>query len=198
MRVVPPLTGIEANASGIKLLLSGFGLFPSILKKILVEKGIVAPGEEDGRQLTKDRWFPLESWLAVHDVILKEIGPNALLSLGKRIVDENPNFPSGIKDIPSALHALDIAFHRSHRKFGVLMYDGASSTMLEGIGHYRVRYLSGEHSADVICDTPYLCEVDQSIVTGTVGAFDRKAKIVHAEGPCKRKGDPSCTFTVSW
>src|SRR5262245_51676749 len=145
------LAGIEANSSGIKVLLSAFRIFPSILKRILVEKGIIEPGEDDARALTRDRWFPLESWLAVHDVILKEIGPTALLSLGERLVEENPNFPKGIKDVPSALYALDIAFHRSHRKLGRMMYDPATGNMLEGIGHYRSRVIPGEEKAEVTC-----------------------------------------------
>jgi hypothetical protein len=192
-----PLAGIEATTSGIKLLLSGFELFPSIVKKILVEKGIVEPGV-DGRLLTtQERWFPLESWLAVHEVIYREIGPNAILSLGTRIT-ENPNFPPGIKDIPAALHALDLAYHRSHRKFGVAMYDPATGQMMEGIGNYRMHHLVGRSTAEVTSDTPYLCDVDLSILRGTVQQCDLKAKVVHAQGTCKKNGDAACQFTVTW
>lgn len=196
MQQVGPLTGIEVSTSGIKVLLSGFELFPSIVRKILVEKGIVKPGD-DGTFMVQERWFPLDAWLAVHEAIYQVIGPNALFTFGTRIL-ENPKFPPWIRDVDTALASIDVAYHRSHRKNGVLMYDQASNHMSEGIGHYRSRRVAGQQRIEVSCDTPYPCEVDCGIVTRMATKFEAKALTVHAPGPCRRKGAAACTYVVTW
>jgi hypothetical protein len=196
MQQVGPLTGIEVSTSGIKVLLSGFELFPSIVKRILVDKGIVDAGGE-GKLLVQERWFPLERWLGVHDAIYKEIGPNALFTFGTRIL-ENPKFPPWIRDVDTALESIDIAYHKSHRKNGVIMFDQASGMMSEGIGHYRSRRIAGQQRIEVTCDTPYPCEVDCGIVTRMATKFAPKARTVHAPGSCRRKDGTSCVYVVSW
>lgn len=190
------LVGIEAGLTGIKVLEAGFKRFPGVLQKILIEKGIVEPGADPAR-LTGERWFPLESWLAVLEVIYKEIGPSAMMEIGARIM-ENPHFPPGIRDIPAALDALDIVVHRSHRKLGRAMYDVATGEMTEGIGHFRVRHVPGQSKAEVTSDTPYACYADFSIVSGVAHRFDPKAMVVHAEGECRTSGGNACRYVVTW
>jgi hypothetical protein len=197
MRAPPrtSLVGIEAGTSGLKLLLAGFEMFPSLVKKLLVEKGIVDKDAKD--LLAEQRWFPLESWLAVHEVIYREMGPSAIMAIGTRM-SENPHFPPGIRDIPSALDALDIVFHRSHRKLGVVMYDQDTGQMAEGIGHVRTRHIPGRQRVDVTIDSPYACYVDLSILNGIAQKFERTARVEHALGDCRQRGDASCTYTVTW
>jgi hypothetical protein len=193
MQIRPALPGIEASTSGIKVLKAGLTLFPSLVTKILAEHNLPVGGTAPGQE----RWFPLETWLTVLDVVFKEIGPNALFTLGTRIM-ENPKFPSWIRDIDSAIEAIDVAYHRSHRKNGAMMYDDVSGQMLEGIGHYLARRTPGAQKIEVTCDTPYLCEVDFGIVTGTARKFEPKARIVHGTGRCRHDGGAACTYAVTW
>src|ERR1700744_3625860 len=114
MQYAGPLTGIEVNTSGIKVMLAGFALFPSVVKKLLGSHGVVHLGA-DGKLQVQEGWFPLDAWLAVQDAVFKEIGPNALFKFGMSI-HENPKFPPWIRDIDTALESIDIAYPRSHRK----------------------------------------------------------------------------------
>ena len=107
----------------------------------------------------QEGWFPLDAWLSVHEAIHKEIGPNALVKLGMSIY-ENPKFPSWIRDIDTALESIDVAYHRSHRKNGVVMFDPSTNLTSEGIGHYRAKRAAGKRLIEVASDTPYSCEVD--------------------------------------
>ncbi len=188
--------GIEAGTSGIKVLLASFGLFPSVANKLLVSHGVIAPGA-DGKLAVQERWFALDTWLDVHEAIRKEIGPNALFTLGTRIM-ENPKFPPWIRDIETALESMDATYHSSHRKNGIVMFDPTTSIMLDGIGHYRPRRAAGAKRIEVVCDTPYQCEVDFGIVTVVAARFEAKARTEHGPGACRRTGASSCTYVVRW
>jgi hypothetical protein len=197
MQSVGPLTGIEASTSGIKVLLAGFAMFPSVAMRLLVAQGVIAP-KADGQILVQEHWFALDSWLAVHEAIRKEIGPNALFTFGTRIL-ENPKFPPWIRDVDTALESIDVAYHRSHRKGGVVMYDESTGTMLEGIGHYRSTRVPAQQRIEVTSDTPYPCEVDFGIVTRMANKFEPKSRTVHDPGPCRRRdGSSTCTYVVTW
>lgn len=194
---ISPMTGIEVAASGLKVLKAGFDLFPSLVKKLIVTKGILKLGPSGTLEIPEDKWIPLDSWLAVFEAIHAEIGPNALFKLGTSIL-ANPKFPPWIRDVETALESIDIAYHRSHRKAGVVMYDQANGRMMEGIGHYRPRRVAGEQRIEVTCDTPYPCEVDFGIVTELATKFAPKARVTHSAGPCRRKGGAACTYVVTW
>ncbi|APR83155.1 Hypothetical protein A7982_08504 [Minicystis rosea] len=184
------------STSGIKVMLAGFELFPSVAKRLLAAQGVIAPGA-DGQMAVQERWIPLDSWLAVHEAVRKEIGANALFRFGNAIL-ENPKFPAWIRDIDSALESIDIAYHRSHRKNGVLMYDQATGRMLEGIGHYRARRAAASQRIEVTCDTPYPCMVELGIVTKMASKFESKSRTEHGPGPCRDKNGSSCNYIVVW
>lgn len=188
--------GIEAGTSGIKVLLASFELFPSVANKLLVSHGVIAPGA-DGKLTVQASWFALHTWLLVHEAIRKEIGPNALFTLGTRIM-ENPKFPSWIRDVETALESMDVAYHSSHRKNGVIMFNPTTNEMLDGIGHYRPMRVARAKRVEVVCDTPYQCEVDFGIVTAVAAAFEAKARTEHGPGACRRNGGSSCTYVVRW
>lgn len=194
MRATP--SGIEVSASGIKVVLAGFDLFPSLVQKLLVTHGLLRPGET-AEGVAADRWFPLEVWLGVHTAIRDEIGPNALFTACTRILS-NPSFPAGIRDIDGALHAIDIAYHRSHRKAGVPMFDPATSAMTEGIGHYRARRVPPARIIEITSDSVYPCEADFGIVTRLATQFEARANIAHDPGRCRNNGGASCIYLVTW
>lgn len=196
MNTRAPLPGIEASTSGIRVLNEGLKLFPSLVTRVLAKHNLPVPGPADTVP-GAERWFPLDTWLTVLDLVFTQVGPNALFTLGTRIM-ANPKFPPWIRDIDSALDAINIAYHKSHRKNGVPMFDDATGQMLEGIGHYRSKRVAGQPRIDVLCDTPYLCEVDFGIVTGTARKFEPKARVAHGPGKCRHDGGAACTYVVTW
>lgn len=198
MQAPGPLVGIDVNSNAIKVALSGFDLFPSLMKKILLAHGILEPDATGQLVVPEDRWFPLETWLSVFETIRREVGPNALAQLGTRIL-KNPRFPAGINDVDSALQSIDTAYHLSHRKSGIVMLDLSSGRMVEGIGHYRFhRPSSASKHVELVSDTPYPCEVDLAIVTAVARRFARLATVLHADRGCRRTGGVVCSYEVSW
>lgn len=198
MQALGPRVGIDVSSTAIKVALSGFELFPSVLKKILVTHGILEPDPSGGLIIPEQRWFPLDSWLSVFETVRHEIGPSALVQLGTHIL-KNPKFPVGIKDVESALQSIDTAYHLSHRKSGILMLDASSGRMLEGIGHYRFHRPSmNDKRIDIVSDTPYPCEIDAGIVTAVARQFAPRATVRHADRGCRRTGGVVCSYEVSW
>lgn len=198
MQALGPLVAIDVSSTAIKVALSGFELFPSVLKKILVRHGILEPDPSGELVFPENRWFPLDSWLSAFETIRCEVGPSALVQLGTHIL-KNPKFPAGIKDVEGALQSIDTAFHLSHRKSGVLMLDASSGKMLEGIGHYRChRASSAEKRVEVLSDTPYPCEIDIGIVTAVARQFAPRATVQHANRGCRNAGSVVCSYGVGW
>jgi hypothetical protein len=198
MQALGPRDGIDVSSTAINVALSGFELFPSVMKKILVTHRILEPDPSGQLIIRESRWFSLDSWLSVFETIRREIGPSALAQLGTHIL-KNPKFPAGINDVESALQSIDTAFHLSHRKNGVLMMDASSGRMLEGIGHYRFhRHSLAEKRVEMMCDTPYPCEIDIGIVTAVARRFAPRATVMHADRGCRRDGSVVCSYEVSW
>ncbi len=94
---------------------------------------------------------------------------------------------------------MDIAYHLNHRKNGAPMFDPATGTMLDGIGHYKTEFLEKERRAIVVCEEPYPCEFDRGLVAALAARFEPMAKTAHDnDAPCRKKGESSCTYVVSW
>lgn len=188
---------IEVRAGAMNVFLAAFDVFPSLAEKYLVEAGVAR--RVAGNQLQPTRgYIPLDTWLGTFDSVLVDIGPNALFKIGQRITG-NPYFPGTVTDLESALKAMDVAFHLSHRRQGKPMFDDAKGTMSEGIGHYLVRRNGKEKQIQIECDTPYPCPLEHGIVSGIAWHFDSRAIVVHdAADPCRSKGAKSCTYAVRW
>lgn len=188
---------IEITGKAIAATLDGLRLFPTVVAKYLVRFGIAARGPNGEPVLDSDVWHSQEAWLATYKAIADEIEPGAIYNIGV-MVPKYAELPPSIRDIDSALASLDIAYHMNHRKNGVQMFDPATGTMLEGIGHYGFRR---ESSNRIVCpcDTPFSCEFDHGIVMGMASRFVPNCKVTHADGPCRRNApDRSCTYVVTW
>jgi hypothetical protein len=94
---------------------------------------------------------------------------------------------------------MDVAYHMSHRKAGVQMFERRSGRMVEGIGHYSVQRVAGEKRITVECDTPYPCSLEHGMVTGVAGQVEPRAIVTHAASqPCRQRGSTRCVYVVSW
>jgi hypothetical protein len=190
------LQGIEVRGGAVDVILSGFSAFPSLANKYLARCGFTV--EVTGGRVTVSKpWVSLHLWLKTFDIMLKDIGPNALFQLGLAIT-RNPNMLVG-GDLRSTIGRMDIAYHMSHRKNGELMYDASTGRMLEGIGHYVMS--EGEQSSCLLVhsDTPYPCQGELGMLTSLAMAIDPRARVRHEDVACCRLKDRGrCTYSVSW
>lgn len=190
--------GIDVNGESLGATVDAFKQYPSIVTKYLVQYGLVKTVGGKAEAIDRSGWYPLDKWLACYHAIAKDVGLNSLYTIGKKI-PENATFPPHVKDIRSALGSLNIAYHLNHRKNGQPMFDPATGKMLEGIGNVNVDIKENERRAVVVFDNPYPCEFDRGLVTALANRFEPMAKTVHDNGaPCRKKGDNTCTYVVSW
>jgi hypothetical protein len=112
---------------------------------------------------------------------------------------EHARWPAKVHDIESAIRSADIAIHMKHRKGGVVMFDATTGQMLEGVGHLSAERAQGERRMIVTCDTPYPCDLELGVLTGAAIRFSARAQVQHQpEIPCRKKGDASCMYHVTW
>jgi hypothetical protein len=189
--------GIEINAPTVSAIISGLGPFTNISRRYLRQVGI---GKVDDGHLVLDAtaWFPQEAWLKAFENIAAQVGEAALYNIGLSI-PKTAFFPDWVKDIYTSIRAIDVAFHMNHRKGGKPLYDFATGTMLEGIGHYGCQALPDMNRIVSLCDSPYPCDFDRGILTAMARRFEPLAEVSHeSPGPCRKNGEDSCTYYINW
>jgi hypothetical protein len=140
-------------------------------------------------------WFPLHANLRVLDDVARAFGDVALFDIGVT-VPKHATFPPEIRSMRQALEVLDIAFHTNHRRDGVVMYDPATGTMLDGIGHYLCERAASD-ALIALSTSVYPCRFDLGLVSGLAARFDASAKVQHAaDGVCRVRGDVRCRYVV--
>jgi hypothetical protein len=181
---------VEVHGQAIRAFMDVAGRYAPLTRKIMAKHGIEGP-------LSGDTWYPLSRWLEVQREIATSLGERTLFAFGKRIPSHVP-WPSGITTIEAALGSIDVAFHMNNRLHGKVMYDPATSTMLEGIGHYHC-HLKGGRDAVMVCDNPYDSEFDRGIITGVARMFKPGAEVtLDPTAPTRKQGGSSCTYLVTW
>jgi len=181
------------NGETVLAIVNGMGSFKSRAITILSENGIDNP--------TPGKWYLQQSWLNSFKQIADKLGASTLFSIGKSI-PENAKFPPEIDSIEKALAAIDVAYHMNHGKNGVPLFDGKTGKMSEGIGHYGFQKIS-EKKVKMVCNNPYPCEFDRGIIDAMAQRFKPKGTILlnvmHDDTqPCRKKGQDSCTYIITW
>jgi hypothetical protein len=198
MPLQPLALGIEVYGSAIELMLNCFRILPSVGSGYLVKFGLASMDAKGKPQFDAARWHPQEAWLRMFEAIAGEVGSASLFEIGRHVGGANlMDVP--VSDIASKMRSIEIGYHLAHRRDGKVMYDAATGTQLEGIGHYRCTRVPGENKIVSVCSTPYPCEFDHGIIAAASSQFEPKAKTIHAAtGPCRKKGDSSCTYVTTW
>ena len=187
---------IEVRAAATKLFAAAFEVFPSLAQKYL--GGFAFALEDVPSRIPKRGFIPLDAWLDTFDRVLADIGPNVLFQIGQRVVN-NPHFTEDAKTLEDALRQVDIAYHKSHRKGGLMMYESSGRRMLEGIGHYQVTGERANKAFVITSDTPYPCPLEQGIVSSIAALYEPRALVVHqGTDECRMKGAHACSYLVSW
>jgi hypothetical protein len=192
---------IEVYGSSIDAIVEGFALFPQIGLEKLVEHGIgemrKGSGGKQEYYINREAWYSQANWLKAFESIASSIGVQVLFKIGKN-VPKHAVFPPQVKDIHAALQSLDVAYHMNHRKAGQAMFNADTGRMLEGIGHYKYEKGGKPKEIVMVCENPYPCDLDRGIIQALANRFEGHAKVAHDTGPCRKKGENSCRYHVTW
>jgi hypothetical protein len=173
------LSQCEIKGQSIMAVVAAMSIVQDRAMKILAAQGI-AP-------LEKERWYPLANFLEVFQTIQKEIGLNTIKAVGRKI-PENAMFPPNIVTIEDGFRSIDVAYRLNHRGSG-------------NIGGYHYSR-TGERSAQMLCDNPYPCPMDEGLLEAIGRRFRPQdslwTRVEHQPGACRKNGATSCTFDLSW
>ena len=197
MHCKPFEPGIEVWGACVEPFVDAFKMFPSVVLKRLVSRGI---GTLKGKDVVIDRqaWYPQKEWLEVFEDIATSVGPRATYQIGLSI-PRHAVFPPTVKDIHSGIASVDVAYHMNHRKNGKVMFDATTGQKLSGIGSYGYAAVSGESRITSVCENPYPCDFDRGILSAIALRFEKFARVTHDDGAqCRRNGASSCTYSISW
>jgi hypothetical protein len=149
--------------------------------------------------IDSEQWYAIDILLGVLDVVAEHAGANTLFAIGKRVPEHAAKAQALLPppDVDTALRNVDVYYHRNHRKDGKVMYDPATGTMLEGIGHYHA-HADGPRRFVIVCDNPYPAEFDHGLLTAFARSLSLDALVERDETkPNRARGGDSCTFVVT-
>ena len=191
-------SGIEVTGRAIPAAIEAFGEFTVLAGQMLMANGIGRPDKNGFIQVDVEGWYPIESYLKTYKQIAEQLGDRLVRKLGAAKA-KHARFPPTLVDVPTAMQAMDVGFHMNHRHHGRVMFDPLTGTMLEGIGHYHCQHIPGQQRIVMHCDNPYPCAFDQGILEAMAQRFAPTAALTHDPlRPCRKKGDPSCTYVITW
>lgn len=182
--------GVEVYGAVVLSIAEGMGNFKTKAERLLAQHGIQKPQPE--------AWYPQQAWLDTFRTIDQKIGPRTLFAIGKKILDA-VDWPGDINSLPAGMAAIDRNYHLRHRLHGVPMLNEQTGEMTEGIGHYDFKGLTGEHTAVMVCNTPYPSEFDRGIITAMGRRFRPLLQVqLDTTQPTRAQGADSCTYIITW
>ena len=135
-----------------------------------------------------DAWYPLQPLLDA----LKEIYEGDfsavldMVHIGMKI-PEHVIWPPEIQTLEDALFSIDVAYHMNHA-------DGE-------VGFYQATQVN-EREIEMVCQNPYPCDFDYGLLYAIAQRYlppDGDLIVFHDEnGPCRKYGDDSCTYHITW
>jgi hypothetical protein len=167
---------VEVNGQTVRAIVEGLKPFEMLALRILSTYGIVDP--------RPDQWYPQQAWLDAFKHISAKIGAS-LYKIGQQI-PENAEFPPDIDTVEKALASIDVAYYMNHRGGEIGTYG------CEKVDEQRIK---------MVCRNPYPCDFDRGIITAMAVRFapNNNVKVIHDDSlPCRKKGDDSCTYWVTW
>jgi hypothetical protein len=139
--------------------------------------------------IEQDRWYPMQTWLDVFSDIINSRGFEGtmqLVSIGMKYA-EMASFPPGIDTLEDALIAVNDTYQLNHRNG----YAGELAIVIMGPGHVQV-----------IDHTPYPEDFTYGMLYALAHRFkpERVQPLIRHDdsSPCRKKGDDSCTFDITW
>ncbi len=195
MRSFNEFKGIEVSGRTLTALVQAFGQFKALASKYLLEEGIGQKGPDGVVVVEPEAWYPMEGQLRALARFNQEMGDSVVHQIGTAI-PKNVQWPPGIKDIKEFTLAMDLGYHMSHRRNGLLMGDPATGRIMEGIGHYLGRSRP-DGFMEIEADNPYPCAFDKGVIFGAMRVLNVVGAILHDDShPCRKRGSKSCVYVV--
>lgn len=174
---IPP--HVEVSGNIVLAVVEVMGAFRSVAMRILEKNGIANP--------SSDEWYPLRSWLASFDTIVRDVGPNTLHQIGRHVANSGEIPPELLGSLHEVFGALDESYYAQHRGGG-------------DIGHYH--YIgTGERSGTMVCTTPYPSEFDRGVITALAERFEPVSLVdvrLDTSSETRTTGGLSCTYLIQW
>lgn len=194
----PFAPGIEVSGFAILSILDGFSVLRSIPTRIMLDQGLGQIDQQGQWVLDRTAWYPQRAWLAALATLFEKFGEGVLFQIGQKI-PANAVFPPAINDIHSSIRAANVAYHKNHRKHGVVMFDAATGQFLDGIGHYGYEPITGRNEILVDCKLPYPTSYAQGVLTTLARKFESRATV---ELDLTLRPSPQevgrCAFRIRW
>jgi len=167
----------QVHGQSVFVIVGGMEVVQARALRILAENGI-AP-------LRPDQWYPLANVLNAFKLIFEKIGPSTVRAIGRK-VPETARFPPDIDSLEKGLRSVQVAYQMEHKP---------------PVGGYH--YVAVDRrSAKMVCDNPYPCDLDLGLVEAICDRFRPKdalwVRIEHDPKTCRRRGDTSCTYLITW
>ncbi len=205
MQFQPFEPGIDVNGQTIHSVLDGMRIFEKSAQEVLLRHGIGELGPGGRYCLEPQKWYPQGAWLAAFEEIssmkhrLAGCGSVDLLFQIGVAIPRNAQFPPWVKDLPSAMAAIDVAYHMNHRRGDTPLFDPDTRSLGEGIGNYEVLPQTDQREILLRCCNPYPCRFDLGIITAMATRFEPHAKVEHfPPRPCREQGAEECRYRVIW
>ncbi len=166
---------VQVDGRTVLAVISGM-MIPGVGAALLAQEGL--------RDIQTDAWISQQAWLNVFRNISQRLGADTLYSVGYRI-PYAAEFPSErMRDVPTALQSIDIAYHTAHRGGEIGCYEYSE---LDG-GTHQIR-----------CVNPYPCDFDLGIISSLVERFrgSQQYSVGHAPGGCRKRGDAHCCYHIT-
>ncbi|WP_164020801.1 hypothetical protein [Pyxidicoccus trucidator] len=190
--------GITVSGSSTITIIDAVKGFSVLVEELMQTMKIQTRNAEGRPAVDPKAWYPLENYMPVYKKIETLLGGRGLEKVGS-MIPQFAEFPPNIRDIHSALAAIDVAYHMNHCKDGKVMFDPSTGEMLEGIGHVRYQPVAGKNEIAVVCDDFYPCRFNVGLIRGMAQRFEPKATLTHGPNQdCRLKGATSCTYVINW
>jgi hypothetical protein len=201
MRTFEEYGKFQVFGATVRTFVEGFGAFTVLAHQYLMDEQIGTTDDRGEFIVEKDRLYPMPNLLRAFARMGKEFGDLPLYQAGLTM-QKNAIYPPAMlsQGIAGAFNFIDIGYYLNHAEGGKPLFDLATNEMrhVDGIGHYAFKPVQGKKELKGIVDAPYPCPYVHGVVLGVAQRFSPSATVVHDPGPCRKKGDKACYYTVKW
>lgn len=188
---------IEVSGLALPSIVDGFAVLKSIPTRTMVDQGLGHIDEHGDWVLDRRAWYPQGAWLAALEALYVRVGEGALFQIGQKI-PANAAFPPWVKDIHSAIRAVNVAYHANHRKRGIPMFDKVSASFQSGIGSYGYQATPGRNEILVECHLPYPSAYARGVLTTMARKFESLATVELLDPSAEAKQSTHFAFQIRW
>jgi hypothetical protein len=164
----------EVSALTVRAQMAGLGAYTQLGARLLAEMGLATVDDE--------AWIPTATSIDCMCQIRRTVGDKIMRQIGME-VPKHHHWPTAVSDVHSALASVDAAYQMAHRHGDVGVYAYTPT---------------GDRSGEMLCRNPYLCPLDEGIITAVARWYGPLAVVTHGPDECRDRGDLQCLFQIRW